>query len=258
MPRAGRRRSRRHTNERGGENTDEKPPAHPARQGSVVPVQSRLALLSDQHGNDTAFRAALDDIERLGVEDIVCLGDVVQGGDEPAHTLDRLAALGCETVLGNADAFLLEVPVDSNEEITERQLERREWTLSQLSPAHLDKIRSFAPVVRQEIGGVRMLFFHGSPRNYEDVLLPESGENALAPFLGHDVALLAGGHTHLQWTRRIGDALYVNPGSVGLSYDRHTDPPVIRSLAEWALVTVEDGAVAVEFHQVPYERMLAR
>jgi predicted phosphodiesterase len=210
----------------------------------------RLALLSDQHGNDTAFRATLEDVERLGLDDIVCLGDVAQGGDEPAQTLDRLAALGCETVLGNADAFLLEVPVDSNEEVTAQQLERREWTLSQLSDSHLEQIRSFAPVVHREIGGVRMLFFHGSPRFYEDVLLPESDGEALEPFLGDNAALLAGGHTHLQWTRRIGEALYVNPGSVGLSYDRHSDPPVLRSLAEWALVTVQDGAVAVEFRQV--------
>jgi predicted phosphodiesterase len=212
----------------------------------------RLALISDQHANDDAFRAVVEDIERIGVDDIVCLGDVAQGGDEPAQALDRLATLGCDTVLGNADAFLLEIPVDSNEEITERQLERREWTLSQLDASHLDQIRSFAPVVRREVEGVRLLFFHASPRNYEDVLLPESGEDALAPFLGHDVALLAGGHTHLQWTRRIGEAPFVNPGSVGLSYDRHTDPPAIRSLAEWALVTVADGAVAVEFRQTPY------
>ena len=70
--------------------------------------------------------------------------------------------------------------------------------------------------------------------------------------LGHDAALLAGGHTHLQWTRRIGDALYVNPGSVGISYDRHDDPLALRPLAEWALVTVENGAVGIEFRQVPY------
>ena len=212
----------------------------------------RLALISDQHGNDVAFRAALEDVELLGVTEVVCLGDAVQGGTEPAQTLDRLAALGCETVLGNADAFLLEVDDDSPEPVTERQLEVRDWTLSQLAPSQLEQIRAFTPVVRRELDGVSLLLFHGSPRSYDDVLLPELGGEALDPFLGHDAALLAGGHTHLQWTRRIGDALYVNPGSVGVSYDRHPDPPVLRPLAEWALVTVEDGAVAVEFRQVPY------
>jgi putative phosphoesterase len=213
----------------------------------------RLALLSDQHGNDVAFRAALADVERLGVEEVVCLGDVVQGGTEPAQTLDRLAALGCETVLGNADALLLEVPADSPEPVTERLLEVREWTLSQLAPSHLEQIRSFAPVVRRELDGVPVVLFHGSPRSYDDVLLPELGGEALKPFLGHDAALLAGGHTHLQWTRRIEEALYVNPGSVGIAYDRHEEEPqTLRPLAEWALVTVEEGAVAVEFRRVPY------
>jgi predicted phosphodiesterase len=212
----------------------------------------RIALISDQHGNDVAFQAVLEDVERIGVDEAVCLGDVVQGGTQPGETLDRLAALGCETVLGNADAFLLEVPTDSQEEVTERQLEVRDWTLSQLSPAHVAQIRAFTPVVERRLDGVALLFFHGSPSSYEDVLLPELGGEALEPFLGHDAALLSGGHTHLQWTRRIGDALYVNPGSVGLSYDRHPDPPALRALAEWALVTVENGAVAVEFRQVPY------
>ena len=213
----------------------------------------RLALISDQHANDVAFRAVVEDLERLGVEEVVCLGDVVQGGVEPARTLDRLAALGCETVLGNADALLLEVPTDSPEPITEQLLEVREWTLSQLSASHLEQIRSFAPVVRRELDGASLLLFHGSPRSYDDVLLPEGGDDALEPYLGHDAALLAGGHTHLQWARRIGDALYVNPGSVGISYDRHAgEPPALRSLAEWALVTVTDGAVAVEFRQVAY------
>jgi predicted phosphodiesterase len=129
----------------------------------------------------------------------------------------------------------------------------REWTLSQLGPSHLDQIRSFAPIARREVEGLTLLFFHGSPRSYDDVLLPEPSGETLEPFLGHGAALLAGGHTHLQWTHRIEDALYVNPGSVGISYDRHApEPPALRPLAEWALVTVANAAVAVEFRQVPY------
>ncbi|HEX3454149.1 MAG TPA: metallophosphoesterase family protein [Gaiellaceae bacterium] len=212
----------------------------------------RLALLSDQHGNDVAFQAALEDVERIGVDDIVCLGDVVQGGTQPAEALDRLAALGCETVLGNADAFLLEIPEGSPEPVTERQLEVRDWTLAQLDASHLEQIRAFAPIVRREHEGLRLVLFHGSPRSYDDVLLPELDGEALDPYLGHEAALLAGGHTHLQWTRQIGPALYVNPGSVGISYDRHSDPPVLRPLAEWALVTIANEVVAVEFRQVPY------
>ena len=120
-------------------------------------------------------------------------------------------------------------PDDSPEPVTERQLEVRDWTLSQLDPRTSSRSAPSRRSCTASSTACRSLLFHGSPRSYDDVLLPELGGEALEPFLGHDAALLAGGHTHLQWTRRIGDALYVNPGSVGISYDRHPDPPVLRA-----------------------------
>src|SRR5215468_6991406 len=142
----------------------------------------RLALVSDQHANDVAFRTVVEDLDRIGVDQVVCLGDVVQGGSEPPETLERLSALDCATVLGNADALLLEVPEDSPEPITDRLLEVREWTLSRLDESHLAKIRSFEPIVQLEADGLDFVFFHGSPRSYDDVLLPDSSTNAVEPF----------------------------------------------------------------------------
>ena len=52
----------------------------------------RVAALYDVHGNLPALEAVLADVERLRIDEIVCLGDVVQGGTEPAQTLDRLGA----------------------------------------------------------------------------------------------------------------------------------------------------------------------
>ena len=190
-----------------------------------------LALVSDIHGNDRAFAAVVAELERLGIDDAVCLGDAVQGGDEPREVLDRLAALGWPVVLGNADDFLLELPADSPEEITERQLEKRLWTLAQLEPRHLEQIRSFRPTV--ELG--RLLAFHGSPRSYDDVLSPDTEDDSPWQVDGFDI--LAGGHTHTQWVRTIGGALYVNPGAV-------TAQP-----AQFAVV--HDGRF-VEFRQCAY------
>ena len=89
-----------------------------------------VALVSDAHGDDRALAAVVDELGRRGVVKGVCLGDMVQGGDEPRAVLDRLAELGWPVILGNADAFLLEIPADSPEEITEAQLAKRDWTLS--------------------------------------------------------------------------------------------------------------------------------
>lgn len=181
-----------------------------------------LALVSDVHGNDDAFDAVVAELARLGIEEAVCLGDMVQGGDQPREVLDRLTELGWPVILGNADDFLLEVPSASPEPLTPRHLEKREWTLAQLDPSHLDQIRSFPRTLA--VG--RLLAFHGSPRSYDDVLLPESDDDAQWHVEGFDV--LAGGHTHLQWTRNVGGALYVNPGSVGVSDD---------GLAQFAILT---------------------
>ena len=40
----------------------------------------RVAVISDMHGNDFAFEAVETDIQKQRVEQIVCLGDAVQGG----------------------------------------------------------------------------------------------------------------------------------------------------------------------------------
>jgi putative phosphoesterase len=215
----------------------------------------RLALVSDQHGNDVAFRAVVEEIERIDVDEIICLGDVVQGGTQPRQTLERLTGLGCRTVLGNADAFLLEIPEASREPLTEHHLEVREWTLSQLSSAQLDQIRAFEPVVSLDFAGLRIVCFHGSPSNYEDTLLPEIEEASLDPYLEVLPAdLLAGGHTHRQWTRQIGDALFVNPGSVGLPVGRTESDDDLRIPlhGEYALVVVDKLGLSVEFHRAPY------
>ena len=196
------------------------------------------ALLSDIHGNMRAFEAVLDELARLGIEEAIVLGDVAQGGDEPAAVLDRLAERGWPVVLGNADHFLLEIPTETNEELTEEDLARREWSRSQLDQRHLEQIRGMHPTYERD----GLLAFHGSPRHFEDILLPDTED--VSPWRVDGYALLAGGHTHFQWTTRIGDAVYVNPGSVGLPVYRWNDRRPLDH-AEYAIV---DGR-AVEFRR---------
>ena len=186
-----------------------------------------FALLSDIHGNAAGFEAVLAELRQLGIEGGVCLGDVAQGGDEPAQVLDRLLELRWPVILGNADDFLLEVPADSPEEITPAQLAKREWTLGQLEQRHLEQIRSFHRTYAHD----GLLAFHGSPASYDDVLCPLTEDDSPWRVAGYE--LLAGGHTHRQWTRRIGAGLYVNPGAV------------MAEPAEYAIVT----GTSVEFRR---------
>jgi predicted phosphodiesterase len=196
-----------------------------------------LALVSDIHGSDDALAAVVAELEERGIDRAVCLGDAVQGGDQPREVLDRLAALGWPVILGNADAFLLEVPEDSPEPLTDAHLTKREWTLAQLDESHLEQIRSFAPTLDVELDdGFTLRAFHGSPRSFDDLIFPHTPDAEVERLLGGSgVDVLAGGHTHIQWTRYVDGALFVNPG------------PVLEQCA-YAIVT----GTAVEFRKAAW------
>ena len=207
----------------------------------------RVALISDAHGNAVGLRAALDDIGRRGADLVVALGDMAQGGPQPVECLALLRDVEAQVVLGNADAFLLD-PDASTEPSTERMLTQRDWSLAQLAPADLDYIRSFEATVEIALDGLELLCFHATPADYDSVVRPEDPPD---PFEGTGADLLAGGHVHVPQLRRVGEAWYVNPGSVGLGYDARQPDDDFRFDAWASYAIVEAGSV--EFHRVPFD-----
>src|SRR5512147_2271681 len=97
----------------------------------------RFAVISDIHGNCVAFDAVLADIPLQSVDAIVCLGDAIQGGPQPADVVARLREIACPVVMGNADAWLLSGVLTGQENVTpDRQAKMetvRAWSLAQLS-----------------------------------------------------------------------------------------------------------------------------
>jgi diadenosine tetraphosphatase ApaH/serine/threonine PP2A family protein phosphatase len=61
------------------------------------------AILSDLHGNLEALEAVLADLERVGPESIVCLGDFVGYGASPNECIERLRPRLAGAVVGNHD-----------------------------------------------------------------------------------------------------------------------------------------------------------
>ena len=218
----------------------------------------RIAIISDIHGNCLALDATLDDIRDDGIETIVCLGDAIQGGAQPAETVVRLRALGCPIVMGNADAWLL-TGEDTGAEgpASPELLAVREWSLAQLSDADRAFIAGFRPTIPVALGdGRQLLCFHGSPHSFDDLIFPETPDEDVQRMLGgFGAAALTGGHTHLQQLRRLDDALFINPGSVGRAFARHQpagrfhyDP-----WAEYAVLSIVERRMGLEFRRVPID-----
>lgn len=221
----------------------------------------RIAVFSDVHGNCIAFDAMLADLKQHAVERMVCLGDAIQGGPQPREVVSRLRELACPVVMGNSDAWLLTGRETGSEPITPERLRKiravREWSLTQLSADDKTFIEKFQPTVTIEAeNGRRLLCFHGSPEDFDDVILPTTPEEEFQRYLAKYASnVLAGGHTHIQHIRRIVESLYFNPGSVGFAYSHAQGEGAFRAdpWAEYAILTLEPAATSLEFRRVPFD-----
>ncbi len=139
------------------------------------------AIISDIHGNLEALRAVLADIERIGIKEIICLGDVVGYGPQPRECLDIVFKVASKCILGNhEDAVLHGTPPT----FTPRARRAVDWTRRILledtaeSPEarqlRREMMESF--LVSWESDGV--MYVHGSPRDptREYVLPRDAGD----------------------------------------------------------------------------------
>lgn len=219
----------------------------------------KIAVISDMHGNCIALDAVLGDLEK--VDQIVCLGDAIQGGSQPREVVARLRELNCPVVMGNADDWLITGADSGAEKIPSERMRKmeavREWSLSQLSNEDRAFIAAFQPAVTISLtNGRSLLGFHGSPASYDDVFLPSTPEDEFQKFLGsYPSHILTGGHTHLQYIRRLGNSFYFNPGSVGFAYSHAQSEENFKAddWAEYAVLTVEGERTALEFRKVPFD-----
>jgi predicted phosphodiesterase len=227
----------------------------------------RIAIIADTHGNLIALNTVLAEITAQGIEQLVCLGDVAGLGPQPREVIARLRALACPVVMGNADEFLLDPSVldpqhhPAADDSLRRMHDMERWCAAQLRPEDRAYIRTFQPTVEVPLSrGRSLLCYHGSPRSNREEIRASTPDADLVERLGLRRALvMAGGHTHEQFFRRLDQTIVINPGSVGLPYETlpaggARNPP----WAAYAVLTVEDGRLDVDLRRVPVDQAAIR
>jgi putative phosphoesterase len=202
----------------------------------------RIAVLADVHGNLPALEAVLDEVDRIGVDRIVLLGDIASG-PMPAQTLDRLAELGDSAVWvhGNGERELVAgfdgqaVPGPAGEVAAACAplLERR----------HRALLADLPMTVSIEVDGMGpTLFCHATPRRDDEFVLVDSPIQRWEQVLyGVTEQIVVCGHTHMPFDRLVNQRRVINPGSVGMAYG----PPG----AYWALLDS-----TVQLRRTAYDR----
>ena len=151
----------------------------------------RYALIGDIHGNLEALEAVLEDIDAQGVDEVLCVGDVVGYGADPeacyVHVADRCSV----TVGGNHDyAASGRSSLEYFNPYARRALQ---WTTEQLSPQAQAGLAALELTAQMNgFGLVHSSFF--APERFDYIFAPSQ---ARICFLKQEAGVAFCGHTHL-------------------------------------------------------------
>lgn len=195
-------------------------------------MYERVAVITDVHGNAPALRAVLAEVDRAGVDALVCLGDLV-AGPLPRECMALLDDVGVPliAVRGNADREVVEAVAGTDGQ----RYPMTEATAELLGHGDLTELAQRPLTVTLAVLGLdRVLACHATPRNDEEVWFATTAEDVVARVLsGVDADVVLCGHTHMAFDRVAAGTRIVNPGSVGMPFDTPG--------AHWALLA--DGDV---------------
>jgi putative phosphoesterase len=212
----------------------------------------RLAVITDIHGNLPALRASLARIDQLGIERVLCGGDLVGYGPHPNEVCALIAERAIPTIYGNYDYAIAREEEDCGcAYVTEHDRELGalsvRWTLAHTDERSRDFMRGLPFELHEALGGVMVHLVHGSPRKVNEYLFedkPASLYERLAA--AESDAVLMFGHTHKPWAREHGGVLFVNCGSVGKPKDG--DPR-----AAFAVLSAGAEGVSASIERVDYD-----
>jgi diadenosine tetraphosphatase ApaH/serine/threonine PP2A family protein phosphatase len=222
-----------------------------------------FAIVSDIHGNLEAFTVVLDEIERRGISEIICLGDVVGYGPNPMECLDLVSSRCKVSLMGNHDFAVFYEPFNFNSGAEQACF----WTRDQFETDPDAQRRAsrwkFLGNLPVRVKTTEYIAVHASPRRpINEYIFPDdiyTNPTKFVSIFERFDKLCFVGHTHVPGVFLEGPDFYspdeldykfelseekaiVNVGSVGQPRDR--DP---RS----SFVVVTDKAI--EFVRLPYD-----
>jgi len=217
----------------------------------------RLAVITDVHANLEAFQAVLKEIDKVGVDEIYHLGDIVGYNANPNECIDLLRERGIHAIMGNHDAAAcgLEDPVFFRAAAKKAVL----WTRDKLRDDTRDFLRNLPD---EAVFNRSCLGVHGSPMSRDDYIIDWldamrqleylNGRPVDICFFGHSHkaslfsergthhSLEASNQHHLEEHSRY----FINPGAVGQPRDR--DPRA-------AFCILDTESFIVDFGRAEYD-----
>lgn len=209
----------------------------------------KIAVLSDIHGNLIALNAVLSDINKLGINKFIIAGDHIIDCPHHNEVLEKVRNLNGYVIKGNREKYIINYHKGVHKEWSKhKQMEATVWTYNTMDEDNLkyiDQLPEQLNISLPQMDAIRVV--HGSPFGISEPLFPDKHPERIESVLkGIKESVLICGHTHESWSKAVHNKLIVNPGSVGVPFNKN-------KYAEYAVLTWEDNQWIVSHHQVKYD-----
>lgn len=220
-------------------------------------MSSRVAVLSDVHGNITALEAVRAAIHREKPDAVLVAGDLALGGHDPAGTLSLLRDMerdGAIIVQGNTDIAVADFDYAAaypwmSDGASDSLQAAVEWAHDALDDEGLAWLRRLPAERRLRVNDTMLLVTHASPGSQTAGFdLDLDAGVTLERLSRTDARIICCGHTHVPDIRDFGWKQIVNAGSAGNVFDG--DPT-----ASWALITLDAETVTAEIRRTEFDTM---
>lgn len=219
----------------------------------------KIAVLSDIHGNIEALKAVLKDIESQEINRLYILGDLAFCGPKPRETLDYIISNLSKHIIiqGNTDEMIVKATGDMDDPYTPKKeimANALKYAQEVLDEDHKLFLANLPPQHYEEIGGLKILFVHGSPRKNDEGIYQKVKFSKLKEMVEDtDANLIFCGHTHYPVIHVVDNVRIVNDGSVGRPFEDN----VKAVYAILDLTEVEERKYTIEHRYVPYDYEIA-
>lgn len=171
-----------------------------------------IAIISDIHGNYPALQQVLKEIDKMGITNIYCLGDIVGYYTQINECCEELKKRGVKSVMGNHDWYMVAKSFCPRSKSVNDCLQYQKKIITE---SNYNWLCSLPPFIKIN----DLIMVHGGWSNPID----EYMENPTEEYFDQvDSKYFASGHTHKQIIRKFKNKVYCNPGSVG--QPRDNDP----------------------------------
>ncbi len=210
----------------------------------------RIAVISDIHGNLTAFDRVLEDIADRGISHIFCLGDLIGKGPQPAECVDRAFDVCDGIVKGNWDHLAT----------TWKNRAFMQWHRRHLGEARIDRLYALPVYLEFLLSGRLVRLCHASPHDLFHRVFQHSEPHerlrlfAPTPTLDRTADVLGYADIHSAYTEYLtGDSngkILFNTGSVGNPLEV---PQASYAIVEGVYDSPDMAPFSISLVRVPYD-----